>query len=136
MMPPRGTYRLQLRPGFGFAEAQEAVEYLAKLGVSHLYLSPIAQAAPGSEHGYDAADPTRASDDLGGPLAQSAMVEEDRRLGLGVVRDIVPKHMSVGTELNRWLQDVLRFGRASGLASFFDIDWDLPRAAGRVLLPV
>ena len=48
---PTGTYRLQLRPGFGFDEAAEVVPYIADLGVSHLYLSPVLQAAPGSTHG-------------------------------------------------------------------------------------
>jgi (1->4)-alpha-D-glucan 1-alpha-D-glucosylmutase len=136
MTTPRATYRLQLAPDFGFREAGEAAAYLARLGASHLYSSPVAQAAPGSEHGYDEADPARVSDDLGGPLAHAAMLEEVRRHGLGVVLDVVPNHMSVATPLNRWWWDVLRFGRASGFAGFFDIEWEAPHAAGRVLLPV
>ena len=39
------TYRLQLHAGFTFAQAAERVPYLALLGVSHLYLSPVLQAA-------------------------------------------------------------------------------------------
>jgi len=45
MPAPRATYRLQLHPGFGFADAIAAVPYLAELGISHLYLSPVRRAA-------------------------------------------------------------------------------------------
>jgi (1->4)-alpha-D-glucan 1-alpha-D-glucosylmutase len=60
------TYRLQLHADFGFAAAAAQVPYLADLGISHLYLSPVLQAAPGSMHGYDVVDHSRISDDLGG----------------------------------------------------------------------
>src|SRR5690606_18518330 len=135
-MAPRATYRLQLHSGFGFGEAGEVAGYLAALGVSHVYSSPQAQAAIGSGHGYDVADPTRLSDDLGGPLAHAGMLEQLRRHDLGLVLDIVPNHMNVATPLNRWWWDVLRFGRASAFAEFFDIEWDAPHAGGRVLLPI
>ncbi|PQP55153.1 hypothetical protein C6A88_00255, partial [Mycolicibacterium austroafricanum] len=42
------------------------VDYLADLGVSHLYLSPVLTAAEGSSHGYDVTDPTTISAELGG----------------------------------------------------------------------
>jgi len=45
---PRATYRLQLRAGFGFNEAAAIAPYLARLGVSHVYLSPFFKARPGS----------------------------------------------------------------------------------------
>ncbi len=63
---PSATYRLQLTPEFGFAEAAGVVDYLAALGVSHLSLSPVLQAAPGSTHGYDVIDHGRVNDELGG----------------------------------------------------------------------
>jgi (1->4)-alpha-D-glucan 1-alpha-D-glucosylmutase len=94
------TYRLQLRPGFGFREVRELVPYLSELGVSHLYLSPIMEAQSGSTHGYDIVDPTRISEQLGGE-------EEFRELaqaGLGVVLDVVPNHMAASDE-NRWWAD-------------------------------
>ena len=78
---PVSTYRLQLQPGFGFAEAAAIADYLAGLGVSHVYLSPILQAAPGSTHGYDVVDHSRVSADLGGEAAFRAMVAEFRRPG-------------------------------------------------------
>ena len=50
---PRATYRLQLHRGFTFADAREVVPYLAALGISHVYASPIMTARAGSMHGYD-----------------------------------------------------------------------------------
>jgi (1->4)-alpha-D-glucan 1-alpha-D-glucosylmutase len=102
------TYRLQLNANFGFADAASIVEYLAKLGVSHVYLSPITQAAPGSTHGYDVCDPTAISADLGGPEAYHRFCEALDAAGLGQIIDIVPNHMAVAIPQNRWLDDVLR----------------------------
>src|SRR4051794_18793069 len=84
------TYRLQLHAGFGFADAAAIVPYLARLGVSHLYLSPILQAAPGSMHGYDVVDHTRVSDELGGRTALLSLAEVAHAHGLGIVVDVVP----------------------------------------------
>src|SRR5215211_4049552 len=107
MPAPRATYRLQLHPGFGFAEAAAAVPYLAELGASHLYLSPVLQAAEGSTHGYDVVDPDRADDSLGGDAGFAELVHAAREAGLGILLDIVPNHMSVAGTGNRWWLDVL-----------------------------
>jgi (1->4)-alpha-D-glucan 1-alpha-D-glucosylmutase len=133
---PVSTYRLQLHAGFGFAEAAGIAGYLAGLGVSHVYLSPILQAAPGSMHGYDVVDHTRVSADLGGEAAFRDMAAEFRRHGLGVVLDIVPNHMAVPVpeSLNRPLWSVLRDGLGSPFASWFDVDW--AAQDGRLLLPI
>jgi (1->4)-alpha-D-glucan 1-alpha-D-glucosylmutase len=107
----RATYRLQLTPDFGFAQARELVPYLQDLGVSHLYLSPSLQAREGSQHGYDVVDPRRISDTLGGE-------EEFRALagaGLGVLLDIVPNHMAAVDENPFWRDIALR-------QMFFDVD--------------
>jgi (1->4)-alpha-D-glucan 1-alpha-D-glucosylmutase len=135
---PRATYRVQLRPGFGFDEAASLVPYLADLGVSHLYVSPVLQAVPGSEHGYDVADPTRISEDLGGDEALARLVGALRGAGLGLLVDIVPNHMSTDARFNPWWADVLEAGTASPHADFFDVDWEppWPELRGRVLLPV
>ncbi|MFI5041559.1 MAG: malto-oligosyltrehalose synthase [Acidimicrobiales bacterium] len=135
---PLATYRLQLTPGFGFAEAAAVAPYLARLGVSHAYLSPVLQAAPGSTHGYDVVDHSRASDELGGEDGFRAMVAAFDAEGLGVVLDVVPNHMAAALPQNRWWWDVLENGPSSVWASFFDIDWDPPDSAlrNRVLLPV
>jgi (1->4)-alpha-D-glucan 1-alpha-D-glucosylmutase len=107
----RATYRLQLGPGMGFAEALELVPYLRELGVSHLYLSPCLQARRGSAHGYDVTDPRRISDDLGGEAAFRALAGA----GLDVLLDIVPNHMAASDENPFWADERLR-------RRFFDID--------------
>jgi (1->4)-alpha-D-glucan 1-alpha-D-glucosylmutase len=133
---PQSSYRLQLRPGFGFADAAGVAPYLASLGVTHAYLSPILQAAPGSAHGYDVVDHSRVSADLGGEGAFRDMVAQFRQHGLGVIADIVPNHMAVGApeSLNRQFWSVLRDGPGSPFAHWFDIDW--PAGGGRLLLPI
>ena len=133
---PGSTYRLQLTPDFGFAEAAEAGEYLADLGVTHVYLSPVLEAVPGSRHGYDVTDHSRIRGELGGEEGFRAMAKRLRGLGLGLVLDIVPNHMAVPANLplNRQLWTVLRDGRGSRYANWFDIDWT---AHGeRMLLPI
>ena len=55
----RATYRVQLHPGFGFDEAAAMADYLAALGVSHLYSLPSLHAVPGSTHGYEVGNTTR-----------------------------------------------------------------------------
>ncbi len=138
MPAPRATYRLQLRPGFGFAEAAELVDYLAALGVSHLYASPYLQAAPGSTHGYDVVDPSRVNVELGGEAGHARFCEALGRVGLGQVLDIVPNHMAITGPENQWWEDVLRNGPASEFAAYFDVDWDPPESKLRdlVLMPI
>jgi (1->4)-alpha-D-glucan 1-alpha-D-glucosylmutase len=133
---PVSTYRLQLRTGFGFAEAAEQADYLAELGVTHGYLSPILQANPGSPHGYDVVDHSRVSADLGGEDAFRSMVERFRRYGLGVIVDVVPNHMARPTpeSLNRQLWSVLAEGQRSPYAHWFDVDW--AAQDGKLLMPI
>ena len=135
---PRATYRLQLRPGFGFDEAAEVADYLAALGVSHLYTSPYLQAAEGSTHGYDVVDHSRVNDELGGTDAHARLVARLADLGLSQVVDIVPNHMAIGSPRNRWWWDVLENGPSSRFAGHFDVDWDPPESKlrNRVLIPI
>src|SRR5271169_884579 len=115
-----GSYRLQLHAGFTLDAARRILPYLAELGISHVYLSPCLQAVPGSQHGYDVADPGKISEDLGGESAWSDFVRAARDLGLGILLDIVPNHMSA-SRYNPWWDDVLRQGPFSPFADFFDI---------------
>ena len=134
----RATYRVQLHEGFGFAAAGEQVEYLERLGVSHLYCSPVLQAAPGSTHGYDVVDHAKVNDELGGADGYAALSATLRGRGMGQLLDIVPNHMAIVTPHNRWWWDVLENGPSSRYAAYFDVDWDPPEAKLRntVLLPV
>ncbi|MGV9254122.1 malto-oligosyltrehalose synthase [Streptomyces sp. NPDC003697] len=131
---PTATYRLQLQPGFTFAAAAAAVPYLASLGVSHLHLSPVLEAVPGSLHGYDIVDPARVRGELGGEEGLRALARTAREHGLGLVLDIVPNHMAMAPRHNHALWEVLREGPESPYARWFDIDWKAQD--DRVLLPV
>ncbi len=140
-LPILSTYRLQLRgasSGFAFtlADAENLLDYLDDLGVSHLYLSPILTPATGSTHGYDVTDPTTVSAELGGPDGLARLSAAARARGIGLVVDIVPNHVGIDRpDQNAWWWDVLRHGRSSDYATYFDIDWDLDED-GRIVLPV
>lgn len=133
---PVSTYRLQIHGGFGFDDAAATVPYLRDLGVSHLYLSPILEPEPGSTHGYDVVDHDALNSEAGGRAAYDRLAAAARDAGLGIVVDVVPNHMTVPTEtyLNGPLWDVLRRGRDSTYAEWFDVDWEADE--GRVLMPV
>jgi (1->4)-alpha-D-glucan 1-alpha-D-glucosylmutase len=131
------TYRLQLNADFTLHDARARVPYLHALGVSHVYCSPVLAARTGSTHGYDVADPTHVSLELGGDEAFVALAETVHAHGMGILLDIVPNHMGVGPENPYW-EDVLAHGKSSQYAPWFDVDWRAPtrRLAGKVLLPV
>lgn len=132
---PSSTYRLQVRESFDLDAARELLPYLDELGIGWVYLSPILEAHPGSDHGYDVVDPTRVDPARGGPDALARLSAEAHRRGMGVVVDVVPNHVGVESPAtNGWWWDVLKHGRDSRFARFFDVDWVAGR--GRVLLPV
>jgi len=133
----RSTYRVQLRPEFGFADAVAIVDYLAELGVTHLYSSPYLQAAAGSTHGYDVVDHHKVNEELGGAAGRDELVSALTDVGLGQLLDIVPNHMAVRAG-NRWWWDVLENGPSSVHASYFDVDWEPQdaRLHNKVLLPI
>ncbi|MCT2583799.1 malto-oligosyltrehalose synthase [Actinophytocola sp. S1-96] len=130
---PSSTYRVQVRPTFDLDATASLVTYLHRLGVGAVYTSPLLAAAPGSTHGYDVVDPTRANPELGGESARRGLVTAAREHGLGLVVDLVPNHMSVEVPAaNPWWWDVLTHGPESAFAGYFDIDW----SRGPILLPV
>ena len=125
MTAPASTYRVQLGPGLTFSGAAELVPYLRDLGVGAMYTSPVLAAVPGSTHGYDVVDPTRVNPGLGGERAFADLGFRLREAGLGLVVDIVPNHQGIADPAaNPTWWDVLRLGRASPFARFYDIDWD------------
>jgi (1->4)-alpha-D-glucan 1-alpha-D-glucosylmutase len=135
MRVPVSTYRLQINARFTLHDAAAALPYLHDLGVDWVYLSPLLKAEPGSDHGYDVVDHRVIDPDRGGPEGLAAVSAEARRLGMGVLVDVVPNHMGVATPReNAWWWDVLRHGRDAAHADAFDIDWDA--GAGRVRVPV
>ena len=134
----RATYRLQFHSAFTFRDAAALVPYLARLGISHVYASPLMQARPGSTHGYDIVNHDRLNPEIGTDTEFEALVAALAAHGLGLIVDIVPNHMGVCGADNAWWLDVLEWGESSPYAAFFDINWDPIRhdLKGRVLLPV
>ncbi|CAN5697416.1 malto-oligosyltrehalose synthase [soil metagenome] len=135
---PRATYRIQLNQDFPFSAAMNIASYLAELGISDLYASPIFAAAPGSMHGYDIVDYGRINNELGGRQGFAALAGELETHGLSLMLDFVPNHMGIVAGANPWWQDVLENGQASPFAAYFDIDWQplKPELEDQVLVPV
>ncbi len=132
---PTSTYRLQINADFDLFEAARRLPYLHDLGVDWVYLSPLLAAEPGSTHGYDVVAFDRVDGSRGGKEGLAALSAEARRLGMGVLVDIVPNHVGVATPAtNAWWWDVLEHGPESVHAEAFDIDWEFGH--GRLLIPV
>ncbi|MER7008538.1 malto-oligosyltrehalose synthase [Dactylosporangium sp. NPDC000555] len=128
-----GTYRVQVRPDFDLDTTAELAGYLRDLGASHLYSAPLLAATPGSPHGYDVVDPRLVGPQLGGAAALDRLVAALRGQGLGLVADIVPNHMGLfQPAANPMWWDVLKHGRGSRYAGWFDIDWE----TGPLVVPV
>jgi (1->4)-alpha-D-glucan 1-alpha-D-glucosylmutase len=120
---PRATYRLQFNGSFGFRDATAIAPYLAELGISHVYASPLFRARTGSPHGYDLLDPNEINPELGTQADFEALVAALKSHGIGWIQDIVPNHMAYDGD-NPYLADVLEKGRRSRFAGVFDIDWE------------
>ncbi len=132
--PPRATYRLQFHKDFTFADAERIIPYLAKLGISHVYASPLQKARPGSTHGYDIVDHGQINPELGG--RRSFIRLADALHGrLKLLLDIVPNHMGVGGSDNPWWLSVLEWGALSPFAHAFDIDWQRLGAGRNLVIP-
>ncbi|MGE5131244.1 MAG: malto-oligosyltrehalose synthase [Sphingomonadaceae bacterium] len=134
---PRATYRLQLSAAFTFVDAIGLVPYLAKLGVSHAYCSPILRARPGSTHGYDVVAHDQINPELGTPEDFERFVAALHAQGMGLLFDVVPNHVGIGAD-NAWWMDMLENGEASPYAEYFDVDWHPVNSdlEGKVLVPV
>ena len=136
MRIPGSTYRIQFNPSFGFQEAKEIVPYLAELGISDLYASPIFRARKGSSHGYDVVDQNWINPDLGTEYDFEELAKELAKHELGWLQDIIPNHMAYSNE-NTMLMDIFEKGQTSDYYSFFDVDWEHPYEGirGRMLAP-
>ena len=135
---PRATCRIQFSREQKFEDAAALAAYLAELGISHLYASPVLKAGAESTHGYDITDHDHLNPNLGGDEAFTRMSDALRAAGVGLILDIVPNHMGIADPGNRWWQDVLENGPASAHAQFFDINWH-PAARkheNRIVLPI
>jgi (1->4)-alpha-D-glucan 1-alpha-D-glucosylmutase len=136
MRIPRATYRIQFNSSFGFQAAKEIVSYLAELGISDLYASPIFKARKGSAHGYDVVDQNQINPDLGTEADFGELGISLAEHGLGWLQDIIPNHMAYSHK-NRMLMDIFEKGQASEYYTFFDVEWQHPYEGirGRMLAP-
>lgn len=136
MRIPVATYRLQLNSSFGFKAAKDIVPYLAALGISDIYASPIFQARAGSAHGYDVVNHNKLSPELGGREDFLELVGKLKEQGMGLLLDMVPNHMAYSIE-NPAMASILERGERSNYYSFFDVDWNYrrPGLRGRILAP-
>lgn len=137
MRIPVSTYRIQFRKEYNFAAATAIVPYLAALGISDLYASPIFKARAGSSHGYDVVDPTQLNPELGTQADFDALTSAIQQQQMGWLQDIVPNHMAYDSQ-NSWLMDVLENGFESDSFDYFDIDWNhvYENIRERVLAPL
>src|SRR5580765_3282463 len=134
---PVACYRLQFNRDFTFRRASETLVYLSRLGITHIYASPLLQSRSGSQHGYDVTDPSHLDTELGNEDQFEAFQSALQEQGIGLLLDIVPNHMEARSE-NPWWMDVLENGPGSPYAAYVDIDWHPPSLtlANRILLPV
>ena len=132
---PASTYRLQVSPDLPLESVAGLVPYLRRLGVDWLYLSPLLEAEPGSDHGYDVVDPTRLDAARGGAEGLDMVARAAHEAGMGVLVDIVPNHVGVATpQANPAWWDVLTHGPEAAHAAWFDVDW--AAGGGSLLIPV
>ncbi|SDY01674.1 maltooligosyl trehalose synthase [Modestobacter sp. DSM 44400] len=132
---PASTYRLQVTADFTLDDAAAVADYLADLGVTHAYSSPLLRSAAGSTHGYDTTDHAHIDEPRGGRAGFDRFVAALHEHGLGLVLDLVPNHMGVAdAHESGWWWDLLKRGRDSAHADAFDVDWDA--GFGKVRLPV
>ena len=134
---PRATYRLQFNKTFTLKDAINIVPYLAGLGISHCYASPLLQANAGSMHGYDIVNHNKINSEIGSSEDFDNFIQALKASGMGLILDIVPNHMGTSNE-NPWWWDVLENGTSSIYSDYFDIDWQPVKKElfGKVLLPI
>jgi (1->4)-alpha-D-glucan 1-alpha-D-glucosylmutase len=136
MRVPIATYRLQFNVDFSFTAGEQIVPYLADLGITDIYASPILKARKGSLHGYDVLDPNEINPELGGMESLEQLVAAAKQYDMGWLQDVVSNHMAYDGE-NSMLMDVLENGKASRYSHYFDFQWEHPFEAfqGKLLAP-
>ncbi len=134
---PAATYRLQFNHELRFSDAKRLIPYLHALGITDVYASPYLKAQKGSVHGYDIVNPNVLNPEIGSQEEYDELMHELRKYEMGQILDIVPNHMSIGSE-NPWWMDILENGPSSVYAGFFDINWNPAeeKLKNKLLLPI
>ena len=87
---PDGSYRANDFYGGNFKGITQKLDYLASLGVTEIYLSPIFEAS--SNHRYDTGDYLRLDPLLGDEADFAELIAEARKRGIGLILDGVFNH--------------------------------------------
>ncbi|MFP4162808.1 MAG: malto-oligosyltrehalose synthase [Chitinispirillaceae bacterium] len=134
---PVSTYRIQLNSDFTFEDAGDILDYLSRLGITHIYASPVFRARKGSTHGYDMVNPQQLNPEIGSRIEFDHLMDAVKQNGLGWIQDIVPNHMAIDSG-NVFLMELLENGPGSPLYTYFDIEWNHPYEAlrNKLLVPI
>jgi len=133
---PISTYRIQFHEGFRLDEVNKISGYLSDFGISTLYASPLFEARPGSNHGYDVTDFHKINPQIGDYEQLKSLARSLKEKNIGWLQDIVPNHMAF--DKHNWrLMDVMEKGRKSDFYHFFDVNWDhhLTSLRGKLMVP-
>lgn len=135
MYIPTSTYRIQFNKGFTFKNLEKRLNYLTSLGIGAIYASPVFEAVPGSNHGYDVTNPQAFNKEIGTEAEFGNISNFLKSKNIGWIQDIVPNHMAFHPH-NAWLMDVLEKGKQSAYSGYFDIDWNHPVYTNKVMVPI
>src|SRR5205085_11222965 len=91
---PAATYRLQFNAAFTFDDARSIAAYLAALGITDIYASPILRARKGSTHGYDVVDAAALNPELASEDDFDALHNEIRSHDLRFHIEVDHNHMA------------------------------------------
>lgn len=133
---PSSVYRLQINEKFPLKKAMAVLPYLKDLGIEGIYCFPLFACA--SSHGYDVTDPNCLNPLIGTSDEFNDFFSLLQDLGIKLLFDVVPNHMSIKGGKNPWWQDVMAKGKESPYAGFFDIYWNSEKSGlqGKILLPI
>jgi len=130
---PKLAYRFQLNNNFTFYDVINTIPYLANLGVTHIYVSPILKARSGSSHCYDIVDFRYVNEELGGEEGLREMVDRARENNMKILIDIVPNHMAYSLE-NTYILDFIKTGNPD-ILRLFDIKQSPLVMDGKLIFP-
>ncbi|WP_413485046.1 glycoside hydrolase family 13 protein [Shewanella baltica] len=102
---PSNPYYPDARHGGDIAGISQHLAYLAKLGVTQLWINPLLEnnQAQYSYHGYSITNLYRVDPRFGSNEDYKALVAKANKLGLGVIKDVVVNH--IGSN-HWWLNDL------------------------------
>lgn len=131
---PDATYRLQFNRNFPLESGRDLIPYLRRLGISHVYSSPLLEAKKGSLHGYDVTSHSKLNGEICSIEEFQEFAKELKDNGMSLILDIVPNHMAADVQNEMW-EDILRNGRSSRFADYFDIYWK-SQGSDKIVLPI